>query len=312
MYMKDVMIKIETGSKPIEMTVCITDVRRGFDPDCEVFGKKAVFVKSMHVISGTAPEGKLKEAMRLVNHVFSVCNIPVASKYTIKAGYDDLSQSSKWLEGSHVPVPEEIGYSGVFVTPTHGVTIWYQECPRFSDLAPSVVIAKHHFGDGYLESMFYEHFPAVLAKKIARLRVDVNIEKEQFAPYIDTTRYSTIYKFTVRKHMYGTFVGFINVSIEVVEEDDMQPMSKVTVAEIEGMVDKVEYLHPTNNKCFTICVITLKSEKPLVGLNPFSVIGQSSCLFEKDYDDKLGREVAYKDALDKLWQLAGYKRHINH
>jgi hypothetical protein len=48
----------------------------------------------------------------------------------------------------------------------------------------------------------------------------------------------------------------------------------------------------------TICQIQLA--------NGFSVIGTSSCINKNDFNLTLGREIAYKNAFEKIWELEGY------
>lgn len=48
----------------------------------------------------------------------------------------------------------------------------------------------------------------------------------------------------------------------------------------------------------TICQIQL--------INGFSVIGTSSCINKNDFNLTLGREIAYKNAFEKIWELEGY------
>lgn len=48
----------------------------------------------------------------------------------------------------------------------------------------------------------------------------------------------------------------------------------------------------------TICVLHLE--------NGFTVTGESACVCEENFDEDLGREVAFKKAKEKVWQLEGY------
>lgn len=49
----------------------------------------------------------------------------------------------------------------------------------------------------------------------------------------------------------------------------------------------------------TVCCLTLKSG--------FAVIGESACINPDDFDQAIGREIARANAIDKLWQLEGYR-----
>jgi hypothetical protein len=48
----------------------------------------------------------------------------------------------------------------------------------------------------------------------------------------------------------------------------------------------------------TVCLITLK--------NGFTLTGESSCADPSNFDEKIGREVAFKEARNKLWPLLGF------
>lgn len=48
----------------------------------------------------------------------------------------------------------------------------------------------------------------------------------------------------------------------------------------------------------TICVLVLR--------NGFTVTGESACASPENFDRKIGREIAYKNAREKIWVLEGY------
>jgi hypothetical protein len=48
----------------------------------------------------------------------------------------------------------------------------------------------------------------------------------------------------------------------------------------------------------TICNITMA--------NGFGVRGESACVDPRNFDEAIGRGIAYENAFDKLWQLEGY------
>lgn len=50
--------------------------------------------------------------------------------------------------------------------------------------------------------------------------------------------------------------------------------------------------------CLTICILSLE--------NGFTVTGESACASPENFDEKIGREIAYKNAREKIWQLEGY------
>lgn len=48
----------------------------------------------------------------------------------------------------------------------------------------------------------------------------------------------------------------------------------------------------------TVCCLTLR--------NGFSVIGKSAAASPENFDEKIGRDVAYTEARDRIWELEGY------
>ncbi|EKQ7398058.1 hypothetical protein P6Q96_004908, partial [Escherichia coli] len=48
----------------------------------------------------------------------------------------------------------------------------------------------------------------------------------------------------------------------------------------------------------TICVLVL--------CNGFIVTGESACASPKNFDAEIGRKVARKNAIEKIWPLEGY------
>lgn len=66
---------------------------------------------------------------------------------------------------------------------------------------------------------------------------------------------------------------------------------------IESRVKDVTY-HRIPGTTATICNIEM--------VNGFSVRGESACVDPKNFDEALGRKIAYENAFQNLWQLEGY------
>jgi hypothetical protein len=60
----------------------------------------------------------------------------------------------------------------------------------------------------------------------------------------------------------------------------------------------VDY-HNFNETCMTVCCITMK--------NGFTVTGQSCTVNPENFNEALGKEFAYKDALAKVTELEAYR-----
>ena len=60
---------------------------------------------------------------------------------------------------------------------------------------------------------------------------------------------------------------------------------------------KEKSFHRLTSK-LTVCVITLQ--------NGFELTGESSCVSPANYNQQIGEDVAFTNARDKIWPLAGY------
>ena len=64
----------------------------------------------------------------------------------------------------------------------------------------------------------------------------------------------------------------------------------------EETVDVATY--PSALDLLTFCVITLK--------NGFTVTGESACASPENFNEEIGRKIAYDNAKNKIWPLEGY------
>lgn len=74
-------------------------------------------------------------------------------------------------------------------------------------------------------------------------------------------------------------------------------MPKLTFEYLTGLVTSIQY-HLFPGTRLTVCCLTLK--------NGFSVVGFSACVDQSDFDEEIGRDIAYKDAVNKIWEVEGY------
>lgn len=73
-------------------------------------------------------------------------------------------------------------------------------------------------------------------------------------------------------------------------------MQKLTLNYIKSLIVNVEYQRFGDT--LTVCVLTLR--------NGFTVTGESACINKADFNADIGQQVAYNNAVDKIWQLEGY------
>lgn len=74
--------------------------------------------------------------------------------------------------------------------------------------------------------------------------------------------------------------------------------NRVTLAQIDAAIDKVEFINPSSAPLFTIAVVTLK--------NGFVVTGESAAADPANFDRDLGQAFALEQAKRKVWPLMGY------
>ncbi len=73
--------------------------------------------------------------------------------------------------------------------------------------------------------------------------------------------------------------------------------NRLTPEDLDDMILSVEYLRPYATT-MTICVLTLS--------NGCVVEGKSNVIDPVNFDNKMGEQVAYRNAKEKIWELEGY------
>lgn len=72
---------------------------------------------------------------------------------------------------------------------------------------------------------------------------------------------------------------------------------RLTPEYIDKIIKAVDfYVFP--GTCLTVCCMTLE--------NGYTVTGESACASPENFDPEIGREIAAKNARDKIWPLEGY------
>jgi hypothetical protein len=72
---------------------------------------------------------------------------------------------------------------------------------------------------------------------------------------------------------------------------------RVTPADLTAAIVAHQFLQPEGTT-LTICVLTLR--------NGFTVTGESAAASPANFDAKIGQDIAYENAKQKLWPLLGY------
>lgn len=83
-------------------------------------------------------------------------------------------------------------------------------------------------------------------------------------------------------------------------ESELQAKAKgprVTLDHIKSQVIAEQY-HVFPGTTMTVACLTLQ--------NGYQVVGESACADPENFDEKIGRNIARENALNKIWQLEGY------
>ena len=72
---------------------------------------------------------------------------------------------------------------------------------------------------------------------------------------------------------------------------------RLTPDNIDSTIKNTEYFRVTNTTT-TVCAMTLK--------NNYVVIGKSAAVSMENFDEELGKKIAFGDARDQIWALEGY------
>jgi hypothetical protein len=88
-----------------------------------------------------------------------------------------------------------------------------------------------------------------------------------------------------------------DAEVEKMIQDTGATAPRLTPDDIHAVITDESYCL-LENTTTTICYLTLQ--------NGFVVTGESACISPENFDQKIGCEVAYKQALGKIWMLEGY------
>lgn len=72
---------------------------------------------------------------------------------------------------------------------------------------------------------------------------------------------------------------------------------RITPEIIDQSIKSAQY-HVFPGTTTTVCLLKL--------INGFTVVGESACASVENFDEELGRKIAFDNARNKIWQLEGY------
>lgn len=85
--------------------------------------------------------------------------------------------------------------------------------------------------------------------------------------------------------------------IEQAVQDKGLTAPRVTTDSIKELITADDY-YRFPGTTVTVCCLTLR--------NGYRVIGQSAAASPENFNEELGRSIAYSDAFGKIWALEGY------
>lgn len=86
-------------------------------------------------------------------------------------------------------------------------------------------------------------------------------------------------------------------SIELEIQEKGLNEARITPADIDAVIRDEKY-HVIPGTTTTVCCLVLR--------NGFTVLGESSCVSAKNFDEEIGRKIAREEARNKIWVLEGY------
>ena len=90
-------------------------------------------------------------------------------------------------------------------------------------------------------------------------------------------------------------INMSDIEKEIVAKNLTAP--RVTPDSIQSKIKDTQY-YVFPGTTFTIALLTLE--------NGTNVSGESACVSPENFDEEIGRKVAYQNAVQKVWPLEGY------
>jgi hypothetical protein len=75
-------------------------------------------------------------------------------------------------------------------------------------------------------------------------------------------------------------------------------VNRIALDDIEEKLAHIDYINPERHPHMTLCLITLA--------NGYIVVGKSTPADPENFNEKLGRQFAYEDAIRQIWPLEAY------
>lgn len=91
--------------------------------------------------------------------------------------------------------------------------------------------------------------------------------------------------------------GLSEEAIEQAIQDKGLTAPRVTPEQLDAQIKRADY-HVFPGTMLTVCCLELQ--------NGFTVTGTSACASPENFDMRIGRQIAYRNARDQIWGLEGY------
>lgn len=77
----------------------------------------------------------------------------------------------------------------------------------------------------------------------------------------------------------------------------MTDAPRITDEHIDGLLQQAQFAHFPGTTV-TVCVLVLK--------NGFTAVGHSACVSPENFCAQTGKDIAFRNAREQVWQLEGY------
>lgn len=75
--------------------------------------------------------------------------------------------------------------------------------------------------------------------------------------------------------------------------------ARVSSKLVDKKIQEIEFCRPFPTKAgLVVCTLLLE--------NGFTVVGTSACVSPENFREEVGKQLAFEDAREKIWQLEGY------
>ena len=117
-------------------------------------------------------------------------------------------------------------------------------------------------------------------------------------PKIQTLKYAKCSMMVLMNLIAKAFEeGYVCIDSDIQDQIDKKGLNgpRIKPSDVVDQINKIQWVQ---EGVLTICIITMQ--------NGFIVTGESACADPDNFDEMVGKEVAKRNAMNKIWPLLGY------